>query len=661
MEKGRIINNKELKGFRNNILASVSSILKSKRYLMGGIVLLLVISFSSCSDYVDIVPDNVATIDNAFTLRNEAEKYLFTCYSFLPKNGDGWHNLGMMGGDEIFLPMATQSSWHPAYRIALGQQNTSEPLFNEWAGSHVQAFKGIRNCNIFIEKMKDENNAPDLDLNERTRWIAEVEFLKAYYHFYLFRMYGPIPIMDETPPIGKPTARRMPVDSVVNYISSTLDKSIVELPKIVESENTELGRVTKPIALAVKAQLWLFAASPLFNGNSDYSGFVDKEGTPLFNTTYDLTKWERARDAAKEAIESAESGNHSLYEYNRDVLNLSDTTKQKLSIRNAVTEPWNEGVVWGLSNSYFINQNLAMPPMIGGEITDRGVLRGIWSVPIKIAKKFYTKNGVPIGEDKTLDFNNYMSIRAADSTERYYIEPGYETARLNFDREPRFYADLGFDGSVWYMRDGSADKSDEDNYYVESKNTDRAGYGNFVSWNETGYFVKKLVNYKSSTAGSTGPSWVTYPWPEIRLADLYLMYAEALNEVEPASSLAIEYVDKVRNRAGLERIVESWTKYSTNPSKYTTQDGLRDIIRRERTIEMAFEGKRFWDLRRWKLAAEELNEDITGFNIKGKNAKTYNNETVVFDQDFIAPRDYLWPIGNYDMRRNPNLVENPGW
>ena len=78
-------------------------------------------------------------------------------------------------------------------------------------------------------------------------------------------------------------------------------------------------------------------------------------------------------------------------------------------------------------------------------------------------------------------------------------------------------------------------------------------------------------------------------------------------------------------------------------------------------IELAFEGHRFWDLRRWKLAAEELNKDITGLNIFGKTAETYNNERVVFSQKFITPRDYFWPIGNYDTRRNPNLVENPGW
>jgi hypothetical protein len=134
-----------------------------------------------------------------------------------------------------------------------------------------------------------------------------------------------------------------------------------------------------------------------------------------------------------------------------------------------------------------------------------------------------------------------------------------------------------------------------------------------------------------------------------------------LNEVEPGSATAISYVDKIRKRAGLKGVVESWTNYSSIPNKYSTQDGLRSIIQRERLIELAFEGQRFWDLRRWKKAFDEYNKDITGWTITGKTADTYYKERLVFSQRFIAPRDYFWPIGNFDTRRNPYLVENPGW
>jgi hypothetical protein len=645
--------------------------LKTSRASSGARMLLLLLAFqlASCNSYLDVVPDNVATIENAFKLRNEAEKYLFTCYSFLPNHGDNWYNPGAMGADEIWMPQASQGYWNQPFRIAMGQQNKDAPLFDAWAGvragggpgDNKKLFRGIRHCNIFLENIRDLSKVPDLPADERERWIGEVEFLKAYYHYYLFRMYGPIPILDENSLVQEPNAKRAPVDEVVQYISDLLDASVNKLPSRIVDENTQLGRITQSIALAVKAKLWLYAASPLFNGNPDYANFKDKNGTALFNSQYDPAKWVKARDAAKAAIEAAAANGHTIYTYKNDVYQLSPEIKTQLNIRNAVTERWGAEAVWAMSNFDFNNETLAIPPLERGSTVDRGALRGVFAVPLKIAKLFHSKNGVPIEEDKTLDFSNYMTPRLAAAGEQYYVEPLYSTARGNFDREPRFYANLGFDGGIWYMKDGNATGADENTFYVNAKNGQKAGFGDFNNWNETGYFVKKLVHWESTVSGRTPISWKRYPWPEIRLADLYLMYAEALNEVNGGSPEAISYVDMLRERAGLQGVVASWTNFSKNPSKYTTQDGLREIIQRERTIELAFEGQRFWDLRRWKLAAQELNKDITGFNIIGKTTEAYNTERVISSQKFITPRDYLWPIGNYDTRRNPFLVENPGW
>jgi hypothetical protein len=640
------------------------------------LILFLFAGISSCKKFLDVVPDNVATINHAFKLRNEAEKYLFTLYAYMPKGGDGWYNPAFMGGDEIWLPESAQDHWHPIFRIARGEQNKDQPLFDEWAGKRKGNFAtydtlkiwwGINHCNIFLENLHDLSKVPDLSLAERERWIGEAEFLKAYYHFYMLRMYGPIPIRDKAinidGDIANTYARRMPVDSCANYISGLLDSAYQKLPIKISDENNELGRATQSIALAVKAKLWATIASPLFNGNPDYAGFTDNEGTPLFNTVFDSKKWEKARDAALAAIQSAESNGHRLYEYGPDFLGLTDTTKLQLSIRNAVTGRWNQEHVWANSQMYFVNEDLCMPPTerstTGGVSTVRFDLKGVWAAPIKIAKLFYTQNGVPIDEDNTLSFADYEKLRTATSAERNYIEPGLQTARLNFDREPRFYASLGFDNGVWYMKDGTTSGSDRNTFYLKGKNTEKAGFGHFTNWNETGYFIKKLVHWESST--NSRVSWKRYPWPEVRMADLYLLYAEALNEVEPASMRAIEYVDKVRRRAGLKGVVESWSKFSTNPGKYASQPGLREIIHRERLIELAFEGHRFWDLRRWKKSFDELNKDITGWNILGKTADTYYKERVIHSQRFISPRDYFWPIGNYDTRRNPYLVENPGW
>ena len=642
-------------------------------------VLLLMVAIgtgiSSCKKYLDIVPDNVATLENVFKLRNEAEKFLFTCYSYMPRNGDGWFNAGLTSADEIWYPQSTQTHWHPAFRIALGQQNASEPLFDEWAGArkggdgrknYLRIWSGIRNCNILLENLADDSKVPDLSGTERSRWIGEGLFLKAYYHYYMFRMYGPIPIMDKSANIDEIETgqiKRRSVEDCANYISGLLDSAAKKLPSKISDENNELGRATAPIALALKAKLWAMAASPLFNGNADMASLHNPDGEALFNTAPDPERWVKARDAAKAAIEAAEALGFRLYMYTNDVYGLNDKTKTQLNIRNAITQRWNPEIVWANTQpdgGYFVNQSLCMPPVQRNSNVDHFTFQGVWAPTMKMAKLFYTKNGVPMDEDKTLDFTNYEQLRTSTGDEKYDIEPGFVTARLNFDREPRYYADLGFDGSTWYMKDGNTAGSDLNTYYVKAKNTEAAGFGHVANWSETGYFLKKLVNWESTTNGSA-VNFKAYPWPEVRLADLYLLYAEALNETAPGSELAISYLDKVRARAGLQGVKESWSNYSSNPTKFSTQSGLRQIIHRERTIELMFEGQRFWDLRRWKEASDELNKTITGWNILGKTSDTYYKERAVFSQRFIAPRDYFWPIGNYDTRRNPNLVENLGW
>ena len=642
------------------------------------IVLLTLLSFvllftNSCKKFLDIVPDNVATVESAFKLRVEAEKYLFSCYSFLPKYGDGWFNPSLTTADEIWYPQTDQSTWHAGFRIAQGQQNKSYPLFNDWAGENkggnndarsipLKIWRGIRQCNIFLENVRDLNKVRDIDPFERERWLREVEFLKANYHYYMLRMYGPIPIIDRSVDANDDVVfvKRQPVDSCVNWIARLLDSASAKLPLKVADENTELGRITQEIALGVKAKLLVMAASPLFNGNTDFANFVDKDGVKLFNATFDPQKWVIARDACKAAIDTAEFNGHSLYTYKNDVYNLSDMIKTQMNIRGAITTWWNPEIIWGHSNSYFVNEAICLPPLERGTNFDRFSLQGLWAPPMKIARMFYTKNGVPIEEDKTLNFTNTTEMRTATLADRYYIEPGFVTARLHFDREPRFYADLGFDGGIWYMQD-SPSGSDENTYYIKAKNVENAGYGHFRNYSETGYFVKKLVNWQSTTRGATNPTWKAYPWPMIRLADLYLLYAESINEVDGGSSVAVQYIDKVRQCVGLNGVVELWNSYSNNSTKYSSKIGLREIIQRERSIEMAFEGERLWDLKRWKLAAEVLNQDITGWNVFGKITNTFYQERYVFDQTFITPRDYFWPIGDYDTRRNPLLVENIGW
>src|SRR5690625_4759356 len=337
----------------------------------------------SCSEYLDIVPDNVATLDYAFYDRASAERFLATCYSYLTDFGNAGLDVAIMGSDELCVHREENlyagsrflNNFH-TYRIIRGQQNVSNPLVNYWEGGNAgrNLFQGIRDCNIFLENIQKVGS--DLQEWERARWISEVKFLKAYYHYYLMRMYGPIPIIRENLPISADIESvrisREPIDVCVEYIVNLIDSSISDLPLRVTNESIELGRITQPIALAIKAEILVTAASPLFNGNQMYSNFKDENGISLINTEFDSDKWKIAMNAAKNAIDTALLAGISLYELNGGD-NLSDKTKIMQSCRGAFTDRWNNEVIWGLTkNSMNDLQLLALPYFNSSNIQNIG-------------------------------------------------------------------------------------------------------------------------------------------------------------------------------------------------------------------------------------------------------------------------------------------------
>lgn len=641
----------------------MKNIMQSRK--MWPVLVLLLFAASSCKKYLDVVPDNVATIDNAFTSKNEAEKFLFTCYSYLPKNGDVMSNPGFLAGDELWIPTSRRGTFDTQgglmnWDIALGRQNSANPIAGVW----VSRYQAIRQCNIFIENVKDESKVFDLTSDLRARWLAEVNILKAFYNFELMRMYGPVPIVDTNIDIDAPTSEMMvsrtPFDECVNYTVGLIDKAVASLPVVISDRTNELGRITQPIALSIKAKILLLAASPLFNGNTDYARLTNKDGTPLVKTTYDQNKWVKAAQAAKAAIDVCEQAGIRLYTAVPSTV-LSPFTNQQMTLRNAISERWNTERIWGLSNSYAAQLQRVAMGCLDSKFTPNNSNAQL-AAPMKIANLFYSKNGVPMDEDRSLNFTNKNELRTATRDERFAISEGYQTARVNFDREPRFYADLGFDGGTWYMIANNPGVGDENTFYMQAKYTQPGNSGAEGYYNETGYFIKKLVE-ANLTNSATANTVKQYDWPEIRLADLYLMYAEAVNEANgPSDSEIYKYLDLIRVRAGLLGVKESWTaSVEDGLAKLSSQDYVRKLIRRERGIELAFEGSRFWDLRRWKTAASELNAPISGWTISQTSAVGYYQTRVIYNQTFIAPRDYLWPIQNGAFRVNTNLVQNPGW
>lgn len=619
----------------------------------------------SCKNYLDIVPEGVASMDNAFSNRTNAEKFLFTCYSYLPAFTNPASNVAFLGGDEYWVHNSEPerrlgiNCWY----IGRGEQNSNAPYLDFWEGANggKNLWIGIRDCNIFLENI---SKPQDIGTMERNRWIAEVTFLKAYYHFYLLQLYGPIPIVDVNlgvdADINDVRVFRSPVDEVVDYIVATIDGCMDNLPDYIEQEGTELGRITKSIAKAMKAKTLVLAASPLFNGNSDYANFKDSRGTYLFSREQSVEKWSRAATAVKEAIDFAQTtGNHSLYYFSESPRDFSDYSKTKLSISEAVCDRWNSEIIWGATGGTGTLQTLCFPK-IGSSLNYWGA-RSMVVPTMKVVEQFYSDNGVPVDEDNgefwsTEYANRYTVGVVADQTpNQYNMEVGGRTAKLHLHREPRFYADLGFNRGKWYVSGNSNDNTAVAN--IHNYQTEYSGMITTEDFSITGYYSRKVCSYRSEITSSS-LSLYNYAFPLIRLADLYLLYAECLNEVSGPSDEVFTYIDAVRQRAGLNGVRESWANYSKLPTKPNTQGGLREIIHAERLNELALEGQRFWDLRRWKVA---LDKKIEGWNISGKKEAEYYRLTTVWERSPYTYKDYLWPIKTSSIQKNPNLVQNPGW
>ncbi|WP_298714358.1 RagB/SusD family nutrient uptake outer membrane protein [Chitinophaga sp.] len=602
---------------------------------------------TGCKSFLDVVPDNVPTINNAFTMRQEAIKYLGTCYSYMPSSSEPGGNPALLAGDEYWQIRPYVASEEP-WQIAMGFISPSTVYMYEW--EHY--YRALRDCNIFLENV---GKVVDLADYERIRWVGEVKFLKAYYHWQLFLRYGPIPLVEKNLPIDGNHAEykvyRAPVDSVINYISNLMMEAAATLPYEIADRSTEMGRVTAAAALSIRAKVLVTAASPLFNGNPDHAG-AGKGERSIFATTYDPKKWERAVAACDTAIKACARGRHLLYQFSELGISLSPAMTTQMSLRNAMCEDWNREIILGNSQSRTYSlQTATMPRLDPNRLANESV-SGALAPTMKMAEMFYSEHGVPIQEDIAWDYPNRFKLRKAVAAENEFIYEGYTTVGLHYNREPRFYASLGFDGGIWLMKNAT--------YHIENKAGQWQSRKNIYDNNVTGYYAKKVISWKNEIQPEHRISVESYSWPEMRLADLYLLYAEALNEVNGPNPTSIEYVDYIRTRAGIPGVVEAWTNWSRVPNKFTTKEGLRQIIQQERLNELAFEGHRFWDLRRWKRSIDELNKPIMGWDMVQEKPEFYYRPRLLYRQSFQM-RDYLWPLHENDLLVNENLVQNPGW
>ncbi len=640
----------------------------------------MAVLFTRC-DFLDIVPDNTVEINSLFENRARALSALSTCYRYMP-NYEKLHYSMSLAGDEwvgrLDADHAENRNLLRGTHLMQGWNNSNDPILNYWAGGGGASslYEGIRLCNVFFENI---DNVPDITPAERTDWVAQVKILKAYYHFYLTRLYGPIVIADKNlepfSPVEEVRQERQTVDSCFTYIVKLIDEVLYDAngnsknDLNLERESAFFGQIDQINARAIKAQVLLTRASPLFNGNTEYfSNFTNKSGQTYFPMEYKPGKWKDALDAIKEAIDFAENRGKKLYEFTGqpkfwDVGNFenSEIIQYAYNKRFSIVHPWNDELIWGFSGLDYEGQGGFAHATNMRSVADPTQAGFAWQwlgADYRMSELFYTRNGVPIEDDKTFDYENRLQVTAipSDNYHKGYMQAGERTVKLYLNREPRFYAWMVTDRSIWRTHDIANDVKMRYNEFPGGR-----GSQHTTDFYWTGLAIKKLVHPESGTG-----HWarvVKFPYPIIRLSDLYLMYAEAYNEVNGPGQPAYEYLNKVREVGGLKPIEEVWSDADIvkTSGKHLTKEGLRDIIQRERLIELSFEGHRYFDILRWKQADRYFLSPMRGWNTTGVDPEQFYVLMTLQPRRWQTPRDYLMPIPIWDINRNPNLVQNPGW
>lgn len=592
----------------------------------------LTLGASSCTKYLDQVPDDVITVDDIFKSKANTDKFLANIYYFLP--------------NELSQRLHEERAGHWTGASDEADYNWSFNYANNinlsvWSNTDGNAavywtdfYKAIRNATYFIQNI-DNANPDEVTTVMKSRFKAEAKAIRALYYFYLIRIYGPVILLnDELVDFDQPTTAlkysRSSMEECVNFIVSELDAAAVDLPT--DPVNSEWGRITKGIAKAYKVEALLLGASPLWNGNTDYANMVNKDGKQLVSQTVDVTKWTAAATAAKQFIDEFVPTTYDLYK----VSNADPFQAAYLSCRNVATEDWNKEWIFARSNSMSRLRYDKTPKHVGFPAAQQGA--GALGATQKIVDAYFMANGLPISDVNS----GYVNSGFSDFKAPFDVA-NRRTYNQWIGREPRFYVGITYNNSYWLYQDNSATAIVS--VLELSGNSGRSQSTSDVS--PSGYIIRKNV----ATNGNNHAALM------LRLANIYLDYAEALNESNYTANLTetLKYINLIRSRAGIPQ-------YGTGTGSIAvpaSQAAMRDAIRAERRVELAFENVRYFDTRRWKIAATTDAGAFYGLNMNGNGIDFYT--PTVFETRVFRARDYLFPIPNNQVLLNENLVQNPGW
>lgn len=601
----------------------------------------ILISFSSCYflDVSDELAGNLSKEevfnDPAYTRR--WHRNIFTGipdYSNIrvkDVSGDlGLNNPWAALSDELNFGDMTEAGYE-----VQGGFHAGNARFHRWG----TLYKLIRQANIFLaEAHVIPQSGDQLDYlgdEELQELRAQARFLRAYYYYLLFELYGPVPILYDKvldPYADELDLPRNSVDEVVEYVCSEMQALIDEEGGLqeIETDENRLALPTKGVALAVIAKIRILAASPLFNGGyTEALQVTNPDGKRLFPDA-DSNKWKLAQTAIENFLTFA-AGKYELYkEYNKDGSYNPDQSLYNMFMS------YNDEIIWASSKTFFN----ALPNWgYDWVCTPFSEQKGNQSAGVmqELVDDFFMKDGLTIEESPL--YPNEPGFTKVDGQDIY---------NEWINREPRFYQSVFYQGKKWQV------KNNVINFYYGSNN----GADKATNYPATGYLLfkrtcRKLYNQGSSPKVQYRPSII------FRLADFYLLYAEVLIETDPTNPKILEYIDKVRDRAGIPLL------QNIKPEILGDQTALREAVRRERRIELNTEGYRFFDVRRWMVAEQDgyrQGGDFYGMNMFGpKGDRMAFYEKVLVETRKFEKKNYLYPIPLTQVQISKQMVQNPLW
>ena len=646
--------------------------------------------FQSCQ-FLDIDPyiTDLFTLDSVFVRKEYTQKYLNYLYSYLIDNGGNVHYAYTMPYNFITDEgsLGYKTSVYP-YNYFLNNEMTPEKLgsFDRWD----TFYRGIRKCNYFIENVNKSQEVSEL---QRAEWTGEATFIKASTYFELMLAWGPVPIVPNHPvdfdiPISEMMIERSTWDECSEYVTSLLETAIELLPTQVR-ENSEVGKATKNAARAVLSRLSLYTASPLYNGsNKEFSGFKNKAGTSFLNQTFDMNKWAVAAANSKRLVDEKPSDLYTVgklentptfpvpeaeqaqfpdgvggidpYHSYSDMFTgecvLASTNTEILFTRQSVDrnmDKWAAPHVIGGWGSFFVPQHLIDGyRMIDGRLTSDA------------SEDYPYEYGYTDNEIVFSGLKSSTGVTIPSGTHKWYT-----------NREMRFYATIGFNNAYYPSVstppdvinpvDGKIAK-----YYYDGQSGKYNAQTVYVGGNDyamTGYTCRKFLHYESSWL-SGGRLKYRY-FPTYRMAEVYLNYVEAMNELD--KSYTIEGVTVSRDVAEMKRCFNLVRYRAGLPgltdAEVANVETMRGLILQERQVEMAWENRRYHDLRRTKKAVIYENSSVMGCNIDARESKADMFHTVirVREREFLyrvfTDRQTFFPIPKHEIDINYNLAQFPGY